>query len=806
MQVSVFSLAARGNTADGNKTADLSISCEPYNAASSLLRFPTKELCGTSAAMISDVSTRLDRQTFASCARVTEAAPTTTTTAAPTTTTATRAPTTPATVAPTVPVVTHTRVVTAAPTTVPQATTDPIPCSADLDWFVGQENRKWKSATGDRFKVLKDQDYSAEACARVCREAAGSCGGFVLEQREQGIRCHLLRQVFKSKRGKTEFSLYTANECVDPDSVTTAKVTARGSCTAAVDHFGPALAKMKFKSNKADRIALFNRYDNGVDFDHALCAQKCLESSKMCGGFVLEDRSGKHRCHLLRVGFASKRGKASFSLQYRVGCGTTAATTPAATLPVCMAPAAGSRGACDTCVLNSQCSDGHFCCPFQKRCLDRPATRCNGQSAECEPRCDNANGNICTETGCDCTQCTNVGTGKQWDWLVWANVAISGADRSTYTATCKAPPPTCASCVADGCFSGNNANGKQSGTCSHCKPLKQKCAATTTAAVASEPTITTLAPTLPITSAVPATQGHTSAPTTLHDQGEGEGEGEPSFIAPSSSTLATEIGEGEGDGESQGEGTGETEPTSLTTLEPMVGRPITIDCGNGVTKTCNAGTINCHDHNAELCGAATTQVPATTHTPPSCASCVADGCFSGNNANGKQSGSCSHCKPLKQKCAATTQAPATPAPTTPAPTTPAPTTTTITTAAPTTTIVSKGSLQCLPKTGPRQKLAFTTLDQCKDQATLLTGMVKICQTLGKLHQCNEDDFCCVNEKKNTLLGNAITCPKVADALNELIAMHDGTLPLTHYTAPFAPTFSVLLGGFLSQVCSSTQMP
>ena len=119
----------------------------------------------------------------------------------------------------------------------------------------------------------------------------------------------------------------------------------------------------------------------------------------------------------------------------------------------------------------------------------------------------------------------------------------------------------------------------------------------------------------------------------------------------------------------------EATPHNCPTPEPTVGGPITIDCGDGVTKTCSAGTINCHDHNAELCGdeasedagegeaegesEAAVGNPGTEAPAPTCASCLSQGCFSMNNPNGKQSGSCTHCNPLKQKCTASTQAPTT---------------------------------------------------------------------------------------------------------------------------------------------------
>lgn len=111
---------------------------------------------------------------------------------------------------------------------------------------------------------------------------------------------------------------------------------------------------------------------------------------------------------------------------------TAAATTIARTegkgaiTTVCPAPADGSRGPCETCFHGDQCQQGFYCCPFMRKCVSSSSMACRYPVAMCrtptcyDRSCDKA-------SGCDCPGCDNVGPGRTFDWLTWANLQNSNS-------------------------------------------------------------------------------------------------------------------------------------------------------------------------------------------------------------------------------------------------------------------------------------------------------------------------------------------------------------------------------------------
>merc|ERR1711920_118873 len=112
----------------------------------------------------------------------------------------------------------------------------------------------------------------------------------------------------------------------------------------------------------------------------------------------------------------------------------TASTTQATgTLPSCSAPAARSRGQCESCLQSDQCPEGYYCCPYMKKCVSSSSMSCFYPIASCSPTCRDSK---CTSEGCDCSTCSNVGVGKQFSWLVWANLQNSNAGSAAAEVTC----------------------------------------------------------------------------------------------------------------------------------------------------------------------------------------------------------------------------------------------------------------------------------------------------------------------------------------------------------------------------------
>lgn len=112
---------------------------------------------------------------------------------------------------------------------------------------------------------------------------------------------------------------------------------------------------------------------------------------------------------------------------------TSAATTTTVTLPVCSAPQK-SRGECDTCIKNSNCANGYSCHNRFKRCVSETGgTRCQTPKAGCPGSCRSSR---CGARGCncDCEVVGHDGEGKDYTWLVWANLAKPNS---------RAPEATC---------------------------------------------------------------------------------------------------------------------------------------------------------------------------------------------------------------------------------------------------------------------------------------------------------------------------------------------------------------------------
>merc|ERR1719491_262164 len=110
---------------------------------------------------------------------------------------------------------------------------------------------------------------------------------------------------------------------------------------------------------------------------------------------------------------------------------TTLAPTPTSTVPVsggmpaCTAPAAHSRAQCESCIESGQCPEGYYCCPYMKKCVSSSSMSCSYPIASCrQPTCSD---NKCTSEGCDCSSCANVGAGKHFSWLAWANLKDSNS-------------------------------------------------------------------------------------------------------------------------------------------------------------------------------------------------------------------------------------------------------------------------------------------------------------------------------------------------------------------------------------------
>lgn len=100
-------------------------------------------------------------------------------------------------------------------------------------------------------------------------------------------------------------------------------------------------------------------------------------------------------------------------------------TTTGGPLPLCTRPAAGSRGQCESCLTGADCQSGQFCCPYMKKCVASGSTPCSFPIASCSPSCFDSS---CSGTsGCSCTGCSTAGLGKQYDWLVWANLRNSNS-------------------------------------------------------------------------------------------------------------------------------------------------------------------------------------------------------------------------------------------------------------------------------------------------------------------------------------------------------------------------------------------
>lgn len=119
--------------------------------------------------------------------------------------------------------------------------------------------------------------------------------------------------------------------------------------------------------------------------------------------------------------------------------GDTPAPTPAPRGSTgCAAPADHSRGQCETCLVQAHCPEGYYCCPYMKKCVDSGTMPCYQPIANFGSMCYDSS---CTNEGCDCPACTNVGQGKDYDWLTWANLENSAGPGEPQKKDCPTPAP-----------------------------------------------------------------------------------------------------------------------------------------------------------------------------------------------------------------------------------------------------------------------------------------------------------------------------------------------------------------------------